>query len=162
MFIYIPSKIHIPVLQPTCTLTGCFALLKRDVTLFQNNGLFLGGSPSLWQLRHLCVSNWIVHSSVKIILANLLLLCLRAKSSLFCLLASRISWQYVLPLNVHPNDVLHWTMVRRLRAYPMLVSRACSWLAVVSSSRHICSSTILLMSEVITILLWTFSIIDLA
>jgi hypothetical protein len=38
--------------------------------------------------------------------------CCLVQSSLFCLLASRISWQYALPRNVHPSDVRHLKIVR--------------------------------------------------
>ena len=152
---------HIPVLPRilmpahTCTLTGCFALLKlwhHHIVKMTCRGLFLGGSPSLRQHHCLCVSSWTLHSSVKITLEKLSLLCSRAKSSLFCLLTSHMSWQYALSLSVHPNDVLQQRMVRRFRVYPMVVNRTCSWLAVVSSSRSICSLTILLTSGVITVL----------
>jgi len=138
------------MLCPIKTVTSPYC--QNDIQCVYR-GLFLGGSPSLQQHRRLCVSSWTLHSSVKITLAKLSLLCSRAKSSLFCLLTSRMSWQYALPLNVHPNDVLQRRMVRRFRVYPMLVNRTCSWVAVVSSSWRICSSTILLTSGVITVLL---------
>jgi len=76
--------------------------------------------------------------------------CRRAKSSCFCLLTARMSWQYALPQNVHPSIVQQRRTVLKFNLYPSKTSKTYSWLAVVSSSLLI--STVLV-SSVITVFL---------
>lgn len=117
-------------------------------------GLRLGGSPRFLQQKRLCVSSWTEHSSVHTTSSNPVedvasSTYFWAKAKRLALLASRISWQYALPLKVHPSDVRQRRTVRLLILYPREISSWWSWIAVVSSSSCICASTSSLISLVI-------------
>ena len=60
---------------------------------------------------------------------------------------------YAQPQKVHSSDVRHRRIVRRWMLYPWLFRRLYSWIAVVLSSRCICSSTNAFTSSVILVCL---------
>ena len=103
-------------------------------------GLCLGGSPRFLQQKRLCVSSWTEHLSVHTTSSNSVTdiassTYFSAKAKRFALLASRISWQYALPLNVHPSDFRQQRTVNLLILYPREISSWWSWIAVISSIR---------------------------
>ena len=104
----LPSNMHTAVgprmLIPAhmCTFSGCLGL-----------GLFPGGSPLFLQQNRRWDSACMEHSLVKITLLKFSPRICRAKVSLFSLFTPRISWQYELPLNVHPREILQRRTVQR-------------------------------------------------
>ena len=119
-----------------------------DVSPCAYLGLFLGGSPRLRQQKRRCDCNCTVHSSVQTTRLKSRSTFSRAHASLFSLFAWRINWQYALPRNVHPKEVLQRKTVRREILIPCVFRSSWSWYAVVSSSRRICCSTKRLTSRV--------------
>lgn len=122
--------------------------------LFRSHlGLGLGSSPFFLQLWRLRVSSWTVVSSVHTTLLNPFV-CdasryLLAHSNRLTLFASRISWQYALPLNVQPSFARELNIMCWESWYPFSANSFCGWIAVVSSSSSIFLFTISSTSAVI-------------
>ena len=105
---------HAPSCPACCTAS---MLLYARNSLYTYLGLFLGGSPRLWQQNRRCVSSCMLLSSdqmtsSKPFVSKASLMFAVAHSHRFTLLASRMIWQYALPRNVQPSACLQRRTVR--------------------------------------------------